>query len=169
MSASLKEAVLYAKNVVERHPTSLTVLFSCGSFYAGWQGHKQHQKHQKEIESMIIKIQERVRQIQKERKAGEGSLIFSRTSQEWNWLMNVTTPAVILTLAASAYFGYKAGVPVGTAAARAAIPSTLKELERIRQRTRASKHVKRIKRRNKMLEYLVSVCASPFALTSCCS
>lgn len=136
MAASLKGVFRSLKLLVEQNPTVITACGTAASFYAGWLGHSARQKHQAELEQMIVRLQDRLREVRTSEDPYSGVSLITKSFLDWKYLFSITVPMSLASAGVCLLLGYRTGVPVGIAAARAAIPSTEKELNRIRSRAR---------------------------------
>lgn len=133
---------------MENNPTTISIAASGVSFYLGWLGHGARLQHQAKIEQKIKDLQQELRKAHEASDNNRPTLIqvLGRSTEERKWLLKVIAGSSATVFALFTVMGYRAGYPVGAAAAKAAIPSTTKELARIKQRTRANQHAKRAKR-----------------------
>ncbi|KAJ8907167.1 hypothetical protein NDN08_003649 [Rhodosorus marinus] len=143
MSATARKALNRFRSLAERHPTALTIAGSGISFVAGWWGHRARQEHRQKIEEILDNLQKRMDEAQNDEL--RTTRLFGYSQEDIKTVGMVAIPATILTMVAGALLGYRTAYPMGLAAAKAALPSTERELAKIKQ----GKRVRRVKHNKK--------------------
>uniref|UniRef100_A0A7S3A1Q3 Uncharacterized protein n=1 Tax=Rhodosorus marinus TaxID=101924 RepID=A0A7S3A1Q3_9RHOD len=143
MSATARRALHRFRSLAEMHPTALTIAGSGISFVAGWWGHRARQEHRQKIDEILDNLQNRIDEARNDEL--KTTRIFGYSQEDIKTVGMIAIPATILTMVAGALLGYRTAYPMGLAAAKAALPSTERELAKIKQ----GKRVRRVKHNKK--------------------